>query len=77
MVEKIDEKDAVTSVRKACETNNVALLVQMLPETYGHFNAASALVATKLDNFEAFKVIGEAPALKDEASSVAYVRIKR
>ena len=59
MVEKIDEKDAVRSVHKACETNNVALLVQMLPETYGHFNAASALVATKLDNFEAFKVIGK------------------
>ena len=55
----MDKDDAAQSVYKACKTNNVALLVEVLPYSLGENNVACALTATKLDNIEAFKVIGK------------------
>ena len=55
----MDQKDAAQSVYIACTTNNVALLVNVLTYSSGENNVACALTAAKLDNLEAFQVIGK------------------
>lgn len=56
----MNKDDANQSIYKACEVNNIALLVQNLPQSFGDESIVSAaLIATKKGNLESLKIIGK------------------